>query len=196
MRTILLLCLMVGLVGCNESSTGLDKNVINTAYKKCYGYLGDFVKSPSNFKISRATPKISFPQDKVVYKNFKESLIDRNTGKISQQNIDEKTRFRQISVDLDYETKNSDGVFLRENFVCSYIYKLKGNEGSPREIFLTTWETEDEITNTFIPLDIGNESNFRMYDKIVKPISDISSQFTDRDKLLFTNVSFFYKYYN
>lgn len=193
MKKILILGLLVGLSGCNESSTGLKKNVINTAYKKCTEYLGDLVKSPSSLKISSATPKISFPEDNIIYKYFNESLIDKNTGKISQSNIDEKTRFRQISINLDYEAQNSYGASLRDNFSCSYVYKLKGNEESPDEIFLTNWETEDEITSIFIPLDVGSESSFRMNDKIVKPISEISSHFTDRDKLLFKNIEFFYQ---
>ncbi|MFW1969371.1 hypothetical protein ACG95P_20195 [Acinetobacter guillouiae] len=193
MKKILILGLLVGLSGCKESSTGLDKSVLNTAYKKCSVYLGDLVKSPSSLKISSATPKISFPQDNVIYKYFNESLIDKNTGKISQSNIDEKTRFRKISIDLDYEAQNSYGASLRDSFSCSYVYKLKGDEESPDEIFLTNWETEDEITNIFIPLDVGSESSFRMNDKIVKPISEISSHFTDRDKLLFKNIEFFYQ---
>lgn len=45
MKKFLILSVLVGLSGCKESSTGLDKNVLNTAFKKCSIYLGDLVKS-------------------------------------------------------------------------------------------------------------------------------------------------------
>lgn len=193
MKRFLILSLLLGMSGCNESSTGLKKNAINAAYKNCYGYLNDRVESPSSLKINKATPKISFPEDNLIYKYFNESLIDKNTGKISQENIDENTRFRQISFAIYYEVKNSNGVSLIDKFVCSYVYELKGKEESPNEMYLTSWETKNEIKSTYIPLDVRNETNFRMDQKIVKPITEISSHFTDRDKLLFTNIEFLYK---
>ena len=51
MKKIILLSLVLGLVGCKETNTGMDKNLFNTSYDKCVDYLTDSLKSPSSLKI-------------------------------------------------------------------------------------------------------------------------------------------------
>lgn len=193
MQKLLLVGVVIfGIVGCKESETGLQKNVINSAYKSCVGHLESLVKSPSSLRISRAIPVVEYPQDITIYKHFGSDLINTDTSKISQGNIDAKTRFRQLKINVDYEAQNSFGVFLGGAFVCKYIYSLHNQDESPQQIYLNSFETEDHISTLFSPLPVDNESNLKLNKNILKPVVDIPSGFGERDELFFKNAEFFY----
>ena len=54
MMRILIILLVIGLSGCKESVTGLDKRVLNAAYDNCQEKLKSVLKSPSSLRISDA----------------------------------------------------------------------------------------------------------------------------------------------
>ena len=107
MKKILILALLMGLGGCKESSTGLNKEFLNTGYEKCKEYLSTSLKSPSSLKIEQAVLSTFIASPDNVYKTYGSFLINGN--KIKQSYIDNKVRFREMLVDIDYDAENSYG---------------------------------------------------------------------------------------
>ncbi len=193
MKKILLMVLVVGLVGCEESETGLQKNVINTAYSECRARLKETLKSPSSLRVQASTVDTYIPDLFDIYRIFGETII--TNGSVSSLKQDDETRFRGVGVRLEYDAQNSFGVYLPGGFECSYLYELRSNNTSPTQLKLIQVSTGKEkvvlnstisnfnkLSNTLLDGGIGGvygapseftKSDADLYGKLVKLHKDI-----------------------
>lgn len=196
MKKILILGLLVGLSGCKESSTGLDKEFLNTGFEKCKEYLSTSLKSPSSLKIDQAilSTFIASPDD--VYKTYGSFLMNRD--KIKQSYIDSKARFREMLVDIDYDAENSYGVSLRGNYQCKFIYMLENDSLSPKALDIYMFENkldgEDVGLGVEIPLAKLTGSNFFLNSDIKNIIGSRDSEFNELDKKAYLEILEKHKY--
>jgi hypothetical protein len=179
----------VGLTGCEEKETGLQKKVLNAAVNDCKERLTNSLKSPSSLKLGKIFAITYMPKPEDVYRVDSRLLINSD-GKITSELEYLNVRYRELGINIEYEAQNSFGVYLKDNLSCSYIYRLTSDETSPKnEIKLSLLENKSEsvkIEGTSIPLD-GN-SNFKLNTKYDRIMSNVSSQPTDEDKELLKKV--------
>ena len=189
MKKIILLALLVGLVGCKESNSGLDKKVINTAYDNCYQKLASIVKSPSSLRVNETIAGVYMPEAEDVYRLFSNRIIDQKANEINGLYKDTDTRYRELGVTLDYEAQNSFGVYLPGTFSCSYIYSLRLDHHSPDFITLAKVQNdEEEIKLNGTDIDVGNASNFKLNQNLHKITASTSSEFSDLDKKMYADI--------
>lgn len=191
MKKVLLLGLVVGLVGCKETNTGLDKELLNTGYDKCKEYLRASLKSPSSLKIDQATISTFIATPDNVYRVYKHILFD--DGQLKKSHIEEKIRFREFLVDIDYDANNSYGAALRGSYQCEFIYMLKNDQMSPQALdtyMMTNIESEEnEGVSVDIPLAELKGSNFFLDGKIQSIIGVKENAFSELDKKMYLNLS-------
>lgn len=177
------------LLGCKENQTGLQKDVINSAYDNCYTNLSKTLKSPSSLRVKESLVGVSTPEVTDVYRLYADEIIKDN--KISALTRDSKTRFRMLSVNLNYEAQNSFGVYLPGNFECSYMYKLLEDRQSPSELDLFKVESDDnEKIELNTPIyNFKDSSNLKLTDSINKVVGDSNSYiFNANDEAMFSKL--------
>ncbi|HFX6347954.1 TPA: hypothetical protein ACIFDL_002577 [Acinetobacter nosocomialis] len=183
MKKIVLLGLMALLVGCKEANTGLDKKIINTTYDKCADYLADSLKSPSSLKIGKANISTIIPSAEDINSVFG-ALITKN-GLVKDSVKNDKTRFRELIIDIDYEASNSFGASIRGAYQCSYIYSLSNDETSPTSLNTYLYKLKNNGENidigTNIPIVDFNGSNLYLNKTIKEIVGKKDSQFNEID---------------
>lgn len=185
MKKILVLGLLVVLSGCKESSTGLDKNVINTAYKSCYDKLKLSLKSPSSLRINNTVISMDYPNPYQVFRVYTDKLIDGSNGKILVHNPESKNRFRELKSEISYEAQNSFGVFLPGEFSCSYVLHLSNRNSSPYEIRMASITNDDnELELNDESFTFGESSNLYI-NNINKIIIYAPNDYTENDNAIF-----------
>lgn len=187
MKKIFLLCLMVGLVGCTENQTGMQKNVINTGFEKCADYLTSSLKSPSSLRIGDTAVFVQNPEVEDVYSVFGNLVIEN--GKITSLARDGKRRFREMLVVISYEAQNSFGVYLGGTYQCQYLFELNNDEQSPEPLntYLIKLKSdgEDADLGRHIPIVDFTGSNIFLDKTIKKVISTNDSKFTPFDEEMY-----------
>lgn len=192
MKKILLAGVVLVLLGCKESETGLQKNVINTVYDNCYQKLTTVVKSPSSLRIKNSLFVNHYPNIDDINRIFGSALIKDN--QISKQKMEDKIRFRQIKMIMSYEAQNSFGVYLPGDFECIYTYELSEQNTSPDKIVLSNIDSGDEKINLAIEIsDFDNVSNTQL--KSIGKITDVGdgNKFTSQDNELYAKIIDFNK---
>nr|WP_312824997.1 hypothetical protein [Acinetobacter oleivorans] len=183
MKKLLFLYLLVGLAGCKETQTGLDKNLFNTTYSKCVDYLTDSLKSPSSLKVRAANISINTANAEDINSVFGDLII--KNGIIEENIKDEKARFRELLVNIDYEAQNSFGASIRGLYQCKYITRLNNAETSPKplNIYLHKLINDGEDINlgVNIPISDLNGSNFSINSDIKKIVGTADSQLNETD---------------
>ncbi|MGN5766273.1 hypothetical protein ACNQO6_18180 [Acinetobacter calcoaceticus] len=142
MKQIILLSLVLGITGCTESNTSLDKNLINTTSDMCKKYLTESLKSPSSLKISQINVATNIAKAADIYSVFGNQII--SDGVIKENVKKEKHRFRDLTVDIDYEAQNSYGASLRGLYQCKYIFVLSKDETSPKSLNTYLYKIESD----------------------------------------------------
>ncbi|QIC69820.1 hypothetical protein [Acinetobacter indicus] len=182
----------LGLVlsGCTESKTGLQKNVINTGFEKCANYLTSSLKSPSSLRISEAVVFVQKPEAQDVYSVFGDIVV--KDGKITEIARDNKRRFREMLVAINYEAQNSYGVYLGGTYQCQYLFELNNDEISPEPLntYLIKLKSdgEDVGLGVHIPIADFTGSNISL-DKNIKTIkSSVDSSFTKHDEQIYVDL--------
>ncbi|MHA3079540.1 hypothetical protein [Acinetobacter sp. ANC 5502] len=176
------------LLGCKENQTGLQKDVINSAYDNCYTNLSKTLKSPSSLRVKESLVGVSTPEVNDVYRLYADEIIKDN--KISALTHDSKTRFRMLSVNLNYEAQNSFGVYLPGSFECSYMYKLGEDRQSPSELDLFLIQSDDEKIELNKPIyNFKDSSNLKLTDSINKVVGDSNAYiFNANDEAMFSKL--------
>ncbi|NAR56695.1 hypothetical protein GPS50_04335 [Acinetobacter haemolyticus] len=179
----------LGLVlsGCTESKTGLQKNVINTGFEKCTDYLTSSLKSPSSLRISEAAVFVQKPEAQDVYSVFGDIVV--KDGKITEIARDNKRRFREMLVAINYEAQNSYGVYLGGTYQCQYLFELNNDEISPEPLntYLIKLKSdgEDVGLGVHIPIADFTGSNWVLDKQIKKLISTTDSKFAAADEEMY-----------
>lgn len=190
MKKIILLSLFLGLVGCKETNTGMDKKLFNTSYDKCVDYLTDSLKSPSSLKIREVSIATNMAKAKDINNVFGE-LITKN-GLIKDSVKTEKARFRDLTIDIEYEAQNSYGASIRGYYQCGYIFRLNNNEMSPAPLntylYKITNDGENVELGTQIPIADFSGSNLSLSKEINRIVGVKNSQFTESDSKIYKEV--------
>jgi len=190
MKRLLFSCLLIGLAGCKETQTGFDKNLLNTSYSKCVDYLTDSLKSPSSLKVRAANISSNTANAEDINSVFGD-LITKN-GIIEENIKTEKARFRELSVNIDYEAQNSFGASIRGLYQCKYIARLNNTETSPKplNIFLYKLINDGDDINlgVNIPISDMNGSNFFINSDIKTIVGTAESQFSETDSKRYKEV--------
>lgn len=179
----------LGLVlsGCTESKTGLQKNVINTGFEKCTDYLTSSLKSPSSLRIGEAAVFVQKPEAQDVYSVFGDIVV--KDGKITEIARDNKRRFREMLVSINYEAQNSYGVYLGGTYQCQYLFELNNDEISPEPLntYLIKLKSdgEDVGLGVHIPIADFTGSNWVLDKQIKKLISTTDSKFAAADEEMY-----------
>lgn len=183
MKKIILLSLVLGLVGCKETNTGMDKNLFNTSYDKCVDYLTDSLKSPSSLKIREVSIATNIAKAKDINNVFGE-LITKN-GLIKDNVKTEKARFRDLTIDIEYEAQNSYGASIRGYYQCGYIFRLNKDEMSPAPLNTYLYKLSNDGENlelgVQIPITDFSGSNLSLNKEINRIVGGKDSQFTEND---------------
>lgn len=187
-KNIILAVSLLGLFGCKNSDTGLQKNVLNTAYSQCYKNLSSLVKSPSSLRIKKAEAITYEPSAEDVYRLFGERLVKNN--EISPAQKIAKIRFRGLGIVYDYEAQNSFGVFLPGNFECNFLYSLIGEDESPSALILSNIRNDKEdVESSKLITTFENSSNIRLentFDRILDTTK--SRKFTNDDLKMYSKI--------
>jgi len=192
MKKIILLSLALSVVGCTESNTSLDKNLFNTASDKCIDYLRDSIKIPSNLKINQINISINIAKITDVYNVFGNDITIN--GAVKNNNInEEKLRFRDLTVDIDYEALNSNGASLRGMHQCKYIFMLNRNENSPKALNTYLYKINSDgnksIFDDHMPIASFSGSNFYLNSNIKKIVGMKDSYYTKLDEDLYNLIA-------
>lgn len=184
MKKTILLGLALCMVGCRESNTSLDKNLFNTASDKCKDHLRDSLKSPSSLKISQIFIATNIAKVVDIYSVFG-NYITFN-GLIKDKIKEEKRRFRDLIVDIDYEAHNSFGTSLRGLYQCKYIFMLERNETSPKPLNTYLYKINSDgkysIFDDHLPIASFSGSKFFLNSDIKKIVGAKDSYFTKLDE--------------
>ena len=177
--------------GCTENKTGLQKNVVNTAFEKCNEYLASSLKSPSSLRVSGGSVIVQQPDLSDVYDVFGSTIIKSN--KISEIARDGKTRYREMLVIVSYEAQNSFGVYLGGTYQCKYLYELNNNESSPKPLntYLVTLKSDGEnidMEGIHIPIAEFTGSNFTLNKSIKTIMSSANSGFNQQDEQMYIDL--------
>lgn len=190
MNKILLFCLMVGLGGCAENNTGLQKNVINTGFEACNKYLTSSLKSPSSLRIKEVAINIKKPSVNDVYDVFGNLIL--SDGKVNNTTKESKARFREMLVAIRYEAQNSFGVYLGGLYQCQYLYKLENDDRSPKSLdtylFNIKSDGEDAGLGVSIPIAEFTGSNISLDSQIKTVINASESKFNPNDEQMYSNL--------
>ena len=190
MKKIIFLAMVVGLYGCKEDGTGLQKNVINTGFDKCKNYLSTSLKSPSSLNVNEATILVQDPKVEDVSNVFGNIIV--KDGKIGSITRDDKTRFREMLVVISYEAQNSFGVYLGGTYQCQYLFELKNDEQSPKPLntYLIKLKSDGEDINLgmHIPITDFTGSNIKLNKKIKRVIGTSESKFTALDEKMYDEI--------
>ena len=187
MKKIIILAALVGLTGCTEDKTGLQKNVINTGFEKCTDYLTSSLKSPSSLRIGEVAVFVQKPEVQDVYNVFGGLVV--KDAKIKEIVRDNKRRFREMLIAINYEAQNSYGVYLSNTYQCQYLFELNNDETSPEP--LNTYliklkgDGEDMGLGVHIPIADFTGSNWVLNKQIKKLISTADSKFTATDEEMY-----------
>lgn len=183
----------LGLVlsGCTESKTGLQKNVINTALDTCQTYLSGGLKSPSSLRISGVSTIVQQPNLDDIDNVFGNTIIRDN--KISETARDNKARYREMLIVVDYEAQNSYGVYLAGVYQCKYLYELNNEEVSPEPlnmylIGLKSDETQVDMEGIHIPVSEFKGSSLSLNKHIKTIMSSIDSGFSKQDEQIYVEL--------
>ncbi|NAR50103.1 hypothetical protein [Acinetobacter haemolyticus] len=184
MKKIILLSFVFGLIGCKESNTSLDKNLFNTTSEKCRDYLKASLKSPSSLNISQINVSTNIA-DSIDISSVFGDLITKD-GIVEDSIKAQKVRFRELVVDIDYEAQNSFGASLRGLYQCKYLFRLDGNEISPKPLntylYKFVSDGKDIDLGVHIPLSEFTGSNFFINREITKIIGSKDSDFNKLDE--------------
>lgn len=187
MKKIIILAALIGLAGCAENNTGLQKNVVNTGFEKCADYLTSSLKSPSSLRISEAAIFVQNPKVDDVYSVFGNIIV--KNGQITELARDSKRRFREMLVVISYEAQNSFGVYLGGTYQCQYLLELNNDEVSPEPLntYLVKQKSdgEDVGLNLHIPIADYTGSNWVLNKTIKKVIGTADSQFSNSDEKMY-----------
>ena len=182
--------MVVGLSGCKEDGTGLQKNVINTGFDKCKNYLSTSLKSPSSLNINEATILVQDPKVEDVSNVFGNIIV--KDGKIGELTRDDKVRFREMLVVISYEAQNSFGVYLGGTYQCQYLFELKNDEQSPKPLntYLIKLKSDGEDINlgVHIPITDFTGSNITLNKTIKRVIGTSESKFTALDEKMYDEI--------
>ena len=182
--------MVVGLYGCKEDGTGLQKNVINTGFDKCKNYLSTSLKSPSSLNVNEATVLIQNPNVEDVSNVFGNIIV--KDGKIGELTRDDKVRFREMLVVISYEAQNSFGVYLGGTYQCQYLFELKNDEQSPKPLntYLIKLKSDGEDINlgVHIPITDFTGSNITLNKTIKRVIGTSESKFTALDEKMYDEI--------
>lgn len=182
--------MVVGLYGCKEDGTGLQKNVINTGFDKCKNYLSTSLKSPSSLNVNEATILVQDPKVEDVSNVFGNIIV--KDGKIGSITRDDKTRFREMLVVISYEAQNSFGVYLGGTYQCQYLFELKNDEQSPKPLntYLIKLKSDGEDINlgVHIPITDFTGSNITLNKTIKRVIGTSESKFTALDEKMYDEI--------
>lgn len=189
MKKVLLLGLLVGLVGCKEKETGLEKQVINATYESCLSTLKKRLKSPSSLTVKDVLIVTSPTTAKRAYITHGNLLLNDRKDGISSIYKNSKVRFREIGVSIDYEAQNSFGVYLPQTYDCSYVYSLMLEETSPSDISLIRTKDIDVRENgANLRINVDGFSNLKIDSKIGKIVNTITTQDFENDKNILSNI--------
>lgn len=195
MKKIILLSLVLGLGGCKETNTGIDKKVFNSTYDKCVDYLTNSLKSPSSLKIGEANISTVIPPAEDITNVFGD-LITKD-GVVKDNIKDEKARFRELTVDIDYEAHNSYGASIRGYYQCSFIYRLNKDEVSPEPfntyLYNLKSDGEDIGLAAHIPLAEFQGSNFYLNKAIKRVVGAKDSPFNEIDTNRYKEIEKIYR---
>ena len=182
--------MVVGLSGCKEDGTGLQKNVINTGFDKCKNYLSTSLKSPSSLNVNEATILVQDPKVEDVSNVFGNIIV--KDGKIGELTRDDKVRFREMLVVISYEAQNSFGVYLGGTYQCQYLFELKNDEQSPKPLntYLIKLKSDGEDINlgVHIPITDFTGSNITLNKTIKRVIGTSESKFTALDEKMYDEI--------
>ncbi|MDO7441116.1 hypothetical protein Q5X54_12555 [Acinetobacter baumannii] len=195
MKKIIFLSLVLGLVGCKETNTGMDKKVFNSTYEKCVDYLTNSLKSPSSLKIGEANISTVIPPAEDIANVFGD-LITKD-GIVKDSVKEEKARFRELTVDIDYEAHNSYGASIRGYYQCGFIYQLNKDEISPEPLntylYKLKSDGEDFGLAAHIPLTEFQGSNFYLNKAIKRVVGAKDSPFNEIDNKRYKEIETIYK---
>lgn len=190
MKNLILLCLVFGLIGCKESNTGLDKKIINTSYDKCIEYLTASLKSPSSLKISEVSISTNIASAEDINSVFG-NIITKN-GAIKNNIKEDKVRFRELKVGIDYEAQNSFGASIRNWYQCDYLFRLNKDETSPKPLNIYLYKLigtdENNYLEAQIPISNFTGSNLYLNNAIKKVIGTSNSSFSEIDSTRYNEV--------
>lgn len=179
-KVLLLICIPLAVIGCEDSNTSLDKNVINTAYKNCYKDMYEALKSPSSLKLVNGSIINTYPSAIDVSKNVVE-ILDSD-GYVKKSILEHETRFRELKVYIDYEADNSFGASIKNRFNCNYIYRLEGEQKSPKVLNLYSLATgEEAIKVSQLLNDFSKQSNYKIDNQIKNIINNADLKYGNRD---------------
>lgn len=195
MKKTILLGLVVLLGGCKEANTGVDKKVFNSTYDKCVDYLTNSLKSPSSLKIGEANISTVIPPAEDIADVFGD-LITKD-GIVKDSIKEEKARFRELTVDIDYEAHNSYGASIRGYYQCSFIYRLNKDEASPEPLntylYKLKSDGEDIGLAAHIPLAEFQGSNFYLNKAIKRVVGAKDSPFNEIDNKRYKEIETIYR---
>ena len=184
MKKILLIGLILGLVGCRDGGTRLEKTVFNTTSEKCLNYLSQSLKSPSSLKVDKINISTYIPSAFESSSVFGDLII--SNGVVKEHEKNNKLRFRALSVDIDYEAQNSYGASLRGMFQCKYMYALYKSETSPEALNVYLYslvnDGEEIILPTSIPISSFSGSNLYLNKEIKQIVGAEDNLFTKLDE--------------
>lgn len=183
MKKIILLSLILGLIGCKEPNTEMDKTLFNTSYDKCVDYLTSSLKSPSSLKIREVNISTVIPDAQDIKKVFGELIA--NKGVIKDPVKEDKARFRELMVDIEYEAHNSYAASIRGNYQCGYIFRLNKDEKSPESLntylYKLISDGENVDLGAHIPIPKFTGSNLYLNSVIKSVVGAKDSQFNEID---------------
>jgi len=189
MKKVILLGLVIGLIGCAESKTGLEKNVINAAYDNCSSGLLDILKSPSSLKIIDSNALVYIPSIETANRLFGDDLVEKNEINALAKRV--KTRYRELGIFFKYEAQNSFGVYLPGVFECSYTYELTSDHKSPSSITLSkikTGEEEAYLNKSLTSYEFKKVSNINLNDNLKSIMDGVTSSFESSDEIVYTKI--------
>ncbi|ENW97332.1 hypothetical protein [Acinetobacter dispersus] len=194
MKKIILLSLILSLTGCKEPNTEMDKTLFNTSYDKCVDYLTASLKSPSSLKIREVNISTVIPTAQDIKSVFGE-LITTN-GLIRDQVKEDKARFRELMVDIEYEAHNSYGASIRGNYQCGFISRLNKDEKSPESLNTYLYKLISDGENVdlgiHIPIAKFTGSNLYLDNAIKSVIGAKDSQFNQIDTTRYNEIESIY----
>lgn len=174
-----------GLAGCAENKTGLQKNVINTAFDTCQTYLSGGLKSPSSLRINNVKATVKQPHLNDIDNVFGNTIVKDKA--VSKTVRDNKSRYREMSMVINYEAQNSYGVYLAGAYQCKYLYELNNKETSPKPLNMyliglnSDWAKVD-LMGIHIPLSEFKGSNLFLNKHIKTTESSVDSSFSKKDE--------------
>ena len=190
MKKIIILAVLIGLAGCAENKTGLQKNVINTGFEKCTDYLTSSLKSPSSLRIGESIVFVQNPKVDDVYSVFSNILV--KDGKITEIARDDKRRFREMLIVTSYEAQNSFGVYLAGTYQCQYLFELNNDEQSPKPLntYLIKLKSDgkDAGIGAHIPIADFTGSNLVLNKAIKKVVGTADGKFTASDEEMYSKL--------